>query len=238
MALRCVMDIEPYSPQISDTCEFMESITLLHLSCLVESKGLGAWKKYKHLFPSSNFIVLENIEPDPTTIYLINKRVFLQKVEENIDYFKDVLGTNTTPQKVLDDCIKSDDLIKDALKGHDGLLGILLGFGRHNAQLYWRREQIGSLDGLLTKKSLIPSPGFSTIDEERNHINSRLGSFNDREIDDFNPHLLGLPGFVADPKHPETQQLKTDYLKQYKKIVKAYKNGDYLEVTLKQFCNS
>jgi hypothetical protein len=235
MAFNCVRT--PYHPKIDDVLDLMESLTHCFLGNLVEIKGLNAWKKYEHLFPSSDFIFLENCDSDLTTIYLINKRLFLQKVKENIDYFKDVLGANTTPQKVLDDCLKSDDLIKDGLKDHDGLLGILLGFGRHNAHLFWRRGQIGGMEGLLPKKSLVPSPGYSTVDEERHHIDSMLTSFDGREMKDFNPHLLGLPGFAADLKHPETRQLKIEYRKQYKKIVKEYKNGDYLEVTLKQFCN-
>ncbi len=242
IAIHCMARVEPYDPQIFNVYTFMDSITRCHMGNLVDIKGWEAWKKYKYLFPSSNFIILENCEPDLTTIFFINKRAFLKTVEENIDYFREALGAKITPQSIFDNCLKSNDIRKGLLKNHDGLFGILLGFGRHNAHSVWRRVQIGGMNKSkefsLMKKTLIPSPGFSTIYEEYDTFNSRVTAFDDLEADDFNPLTLRLPCFAADHGHPETQQLKIDYTKQYKNIVQKYKNGDFLEVTLRQFCGS
>lgn len=234
MAFNLIRD--PRSAQVVHIFDFMESITRCHPSAQVEIKGWEAWRKYKHLFPSSRFILLENQGVDCTTIFLINKDLFLQKVRENLDCFQEVLGSNITPEQVLADCLTSKDLIKDALKGHDGLLGILLGFGRHNACLYWRENQIKPWDG-SPPKSLTTSPGFLTLEEEYAHIHAKLTDFPNLLINDFNPFLLDLPEFRADPTHPETQQLKKEYLEAYKKIIKLYENGNILEITLRQFCN-
>jgi len=241
MAFHGVNTVEPYNPEILQVHGFMDSICRLHQENFAQIKGVEAWEKHKHLFPSSRFIILENYSQGHVTIFVINKPAFLTQVEENIDYFREVLGNNTTPQQVLDDCLQSNDLYKDVLKNHDGLLGILLGFGQHNAKLFSRRCQITDANQpkafSLTKKPLIPSHGFSTLDEELTDIHSKFGRFDDIEANDFNPLFLSLPGFVADHTSPETKKLKTEYTQQYKKIVKIHKNKDFLEITLKQFCS-
>lgn len=90
----------------------------------------------------------------------------------------------------------------------------------------------------LIKKPLKPSEGFATIEEEYNILCQKLTSFDDYIIYDFNPLLLVLPGFAVDHADLETQQLKKDYLKQYKTIVHEYQKGDFLEVTFKQFSDN
>ncbi len=246
MAICEYREIRP-TPRPSEICQiddlidsFFESVKECNLRM---RKGLEAWKKYEHLFPSSNFILLENRDPSDNwvTITIINKRAFLKKIEETIEDFKEALSTNITPQKILEECLAGNAIFEDVLNHHDGLLGILLGYGRHNAQLLYRRVQI---DGIrehqkfrLTKTVLHPSEGFSTLEDEYNFISKKLSFFVNGEIPDFNPLLMSLPGFMADHDSPETQQLKTAYQEQYKKIISKYKQGDYLEVTLNQFCN-
>jgi hypothetical protein len=172
---------------------------------------------------------------------MINKRAFLKTIEENIDDFKKVLGVDITPQKILDNCLKANDIFKDVLESHHGLYGILLGYGRHNAQLFNRLAEIEgtrSRDKFsLTKKTLSPSEGFSTIDEEYHYLKEKLLPFDEFLGDNFNPLFMLLPAFMADHTHPETQRLKTEYRQQYKNIIERYKKGDFLEVTLNQFVN-
>jgi hypothetical protein len=240
MAFCGVQRVEPYKPDVSQVYSFMDSICRLHLENLVQMKGWEAWKKYNHLFPSSQFAFLENDTPDGATIVLINKKAFLKQIDENIDYFKEVLGKYVTPQQILVDCLQSQDLLKDVLQNHEGLIGILLGFGRNNAQLFFRRSQlsndVASQKFSITKHALSPSKGFATLDEEKSDIYARIGLFNESEVSDFNPLQLSLPGFVADNNSAETKQLRTGYTRQYKQILQEYKKGDFLETTLKQYC--
>lgn len=201
-------------------------------------RGLEVWNKYKQLFPSSKFILLENHDAEWVTMVMINKHNFLNKVKENIDIFKEVLGAHVTPSIILDSCVKSGDLIKDVLKDNDALLGILLGYGRHNAELFSRRTEIERESNphiiSLTKK--LPSPGFSTVEEEYRYICEKLTSFNEIGTADLNPILLNMPGFLADHSDPETQQLKTEYKKQQKTIINKLKIERFLETTLTRFC--
>jgi len=231
MAFLCVQREEFSKSQICQVYNFIDSIYKYYIGNFVELKGWEAWKKYKHLFPSSNFIFFENHDPRKITIFLINKREFLKKVEENIDLFRAVLGYRVTSQKILEACLSSTNLIRETLKDNDALLGILLGFGRHNAQLFSRRHQIEN------QTSMKPSNGFISLEQEHIYINTKLQSFNEFESDDCNQFNLKLPCFIADLEHPETKKLKIAYKKQYKEIIKKYKGNDFLETTLRQFCN-
>lgn len=236
------IDWEPTQPQISPPHEFFAfSITKSTRKNIMKSKGWETWKKYRALFPSSNFHLFENHEHGRITLVMINEHNFLKTVEEHIDEFRNILGPEITPHIVLDCCVQSQDLFKDVLKRNDGLLGILLGYGRHNALLFSRRHEIKKVRGLqrfsIKRRNLIPSNGFATIEEEYDQINKRLLEFDKSILDDFNPLSMALPFFVADPDHPETKELKIKYRKQYKDIVKNYRNQDFLEVTLNQFCN-
>ena len=143
--------------------------------------------------------------------------------------FKKSLSINITPQEILESCLKGNIIFEDVLNYHDGLLGILLGYGRHNAQLFFRKIQIEGIRELqkfsLTKNSLQPSEGFRTLDDEYNDLSARLSFFDEGEILDLNPLFMTLPGFMADHNSIETQQLKIKYRKQYKKIINKYKKG-------------
>ena len=225
-----------YDPCKSDVpLDYLENfLPRLDLHDMLVFKGWETWKKYQHLFPSSRFVFLENREDNRIHIHLINKEAFLKKVEEHIDYFAEVLGPDATPQKVLNDCLKANDLVEEALKGNCGLQGVLFGFGKHNSQLFWKRNQLEAAKE--SRKKLLLK--VSSVEEEYESINSRLSSFDDSKADDFNPLRLGLVQCVADCEHPETQELKIEYRKQCKEIISKYKGKDFLEVTLMQICGN
>jgi hypothetical protein len=239
MSISSFLEIEPNFSQSDPVNNLRDLSSRLCLQNLKIYRGWEVWKKCKHLFPSSNFVLLENRDAEGVTIVIINKHNFLKKVKENIDIFKEVLGAHVTPNIILDSCFKSNNIFKEALKNNEALLGILLGFGRYNAQLFARRTEIERESNprkiLLTKKT--PSSAFSTIEEEYRYINETLTGFNQIGTPDLNPILMPMPGFAADHSHPETQQLKAEYRKQYKRIINKCKNGDFLETILKQFCD-
>ncbi len=242
MSICSFLNSEPcysYNDEVYDFIDF--SINKLQLPNLRMAKGWELWQKHKNSFPSSNFFLLKNDDPGEITLVMINKSAFLKTVQDNIDAFKVVLGNEVNPKILLDLCVNSKNIFRDVLKYHDDLLGILLGYGKHNALLFSRRHQIAGIRKpqmlSLNQKPQVPSKGFATLEEEYHEIDSKLSFFNDDDIKDLNFLLMGLPMFVADENHPETQSLKTKYKKQYKAIINQYKSGDFLEVTLKQFVN-
>jgi hypothetical protein len=242
MAIELFLQINPYHASTYSLADFMDlSIGIASPEQIKLFRGWEVWKKYQHLFPSSDFLLFENQGSEYVTIVMINKNSFLNVVEENIVYFREVLGEKISPKILLNNCQREKDIFRDVLNSHEGLLGILLGYGSHNSKLFSRRGQIrnflDSRKASLIKRSPLTSKECSKLEAEYHHINERLGSFNESQVMDFNPLLLMLPSFVADNSHPETQQLRVEYMKQYRNIINRYRDGDFLEITLNQFVN-
>lgn len=217
----------------------IELSTCFHLQNIKTNRGLEVWEKYKHLFPSSKFAIIETRDENYITISIIQKQNFLKIVEDNIDIFREYLGVDITANAVLEQCLTSFDVIQN----HHVLLGIVLGYGRHNAQLFSRKVQIeeereSSISSPL-KIQILPTEGFSSLEEEYQHITDRLMPIQQEDLWEWTHPILPLPGFIADLRDPETQQLRQQYREQHKQIIDIYKRGDFLEITLKALmCDS
>jgi len=188
-------------------------------------RGYEIWKKYQHMFPSINYCICyrEDEEDDDQGfyVYLINKKNLLNIVSENIERFRFNLGTDVTPEILLEKIINEKKLLTEILHGNAELLGIILGYGKHNSQLFYRRETL--------KKEFIPKK-LNLVEEEIAEINKKLQFHNHQRN-----HLIfaSLPTFVFDPMHQGTQELNDKYKQQRKEFTNLYKNGDFLETTLR-----
>ena len=83
-------------------------------------------QRYEKGLDAPNFaIVVEHLSPE-SFIYLINKKAFLNVVEQNIKIFRDVLGQDISPGKLLKSVQDKNFGLEKALKGNHALFGILL----------------------------------------------------------------------------------------------------------------
>jgi len=183
--------------------------------------GFKTWGKYKSLFPMQNYLILEceNLIPNEyICIMIINKKAFLKTVASHLDDFQKILGQEMTPLLLLERFQTKKDIFQGVLKSHQTLIGILFGFGKHNAQLYHERDE------LMHRKSM-----------RLENCPQKLKGFNTATLA-LNSLMLELPRFVADLSHLETKQLRHKYLLQRQEILKHYKSGDFLETTLQQLC--
>lgn len=205
-------------------------------------RGWEVWKKYQHLFPMKNYAFIESknfVENNYKAVIFINKKTFLKTVRKYLNDFKEVLGNSVTPERLLEETLKSKDVFGDVFKHHQGLIGTVLGYGKHNAWLFHRREEISSLSGeispLLKKSSiLVKRRSKPLLQEELDSLNQKLQGFDDRGVLDFNPLFMSMPGFAADPNADETKQLKKEYEQQYRQIIHRYQKSNFLEITIKQ----
>lgn len=219
-----------YAITISDN----DDIPLLQ-SELKFRKRWQIWKKYEHLFPIKHYLLIDVFSDisDKHDIFFINKEYFINKINEHLDLFQEALGKNITGTTLLKK-IEKDPKILLAFDTHQMLLGILLGYGEHNARLYDKRHQISFF---VWKKDLpkipikipTPSAGFSSLQEEFKSYFSVLTLFGDPG---YSPLLIGPVHFVADHKHPETIALKEKYRRLREEISAIYAKGDFLEITL------
>ena len=156
-------------------------------------------------------------------IIVINKPAFVQIVNKNLDLFHKRLGNKTNGEQLLNEIEEGRLVLSDVLQEDELLWGILLGFGRHNATLYARREEI-------VNNSLLLSEGFQTMDEELEYVQDHLTGFSHEYLID----LVPLPLFMSDSSHAETKELKRKYQKVQERICDIYRTPDFLDHVLKR----
>lgn len=202
-------------------------------------QGWHAWQKYAHQFPSTRFLLKgRRSSDDRTEIVLIDKARFQCMFEEHVDDFQSILGKNVTASSLLRRYENNDLPLFDLLQQHHALLGILLGYGKRNSWLFHFRDRVyENCHHFTLVVNPHPSSGFKSTKEERNYYRSKLmGSF--LEKNHRKPYkFLYLPMFIVNPQSQETKDLREKYLQQREQIHDIYSHGDFLEITLKQFCS-
>lgn len=193
------------------------------------------WKKYAHAFPTTKYLLIEEPrEKDGAKqIYFINKKYFIKKVDQNLNLFQKEFGKNITGSILLRN-IENNSKTLYLFDNKPGLLGVLLGYGKHNSFLFDKRNK---LSPFVYRKELpeipvkIPNPseGFSSLKEEFNSYFSILTHFGDVG---YSPLVIESVHFVADKTHPETITLQQKYRKMRGNISAIYSSGDFLEITL------
>lgn len=192
-------------------------------------KGFDLWGKYKHLFPMKNYIIKN--EPNPwysknELILFINKKRFVQIIENNIEIFQTILQKKIVPTDLLGE-IEDNLLLKNILQGNEVLIGIVLGYGKDNAKIF----------DLKTKDPNYKNQNFKYVwdDNDLNkNILMKMGimdAFSTRSSQQLENILL--PSFIADLSSKETTELKNTYLIDRQTILDFYSTGDFLEKTLK-----
>lgn len=202
------------------------------------------WEKYAHNFPSNRYLLIKEEHPyrQVGNIILINKKAFIHQVNQHLDTFRKILGSNITGENLLAQ-IEQQQKFSPLIQNNSVLRGILLGYGEHNARLFERRFQIYLFvknDSMpyqerlptIPLKQPLPSEGFSSIEEENQSLRVRLRPFSDY---DYSPIMIQSIHFMADSEHPETKALTQKYQELRSKISTIYAQGDFLEITLNQF---
>lgn len=199
---------------------------------------LAVWKKYADHFPVENFVLIDHPQNSPRLreFVLINKTAFIKKFDEHKSDFEAILGRGITAQKLLVKLEQPNANLNTLLKNDEALLGILLGYGRNNAFIFKKRDNILQ-DQWMEKPPLNlraltkPSPGFSSTEEEFNHLHSVLKSCGDHH---YSPLFMGSICFVGDYEDKETQELMKKYTRQRGEISSILSKGNFLEIVLSQ----
>lgn len=172
-------------------------------------EGWETWKKYKHVFASPHFIFFEyahDWNPDYKVICLINKQNFIRTIQENSEDFQSLLGTEISPEDILNDYINQGTSFK-IINHHDGLFGTLLGYGRNNAWAFMETAH-------LEDRALV----------------SFVSSFCKENHEDV---YMNLPGFMVLTHTKETAELASKYQKQRADIEKICTKEGFLLPSLK-----
>ncbi|MBY0529052.1 MAG: hypothetical protein K2P51_02565 [Rhabdochlamydiaceae bacterium] len=193
-------------------------------------KGWEVWEKNHHKFHLENYALIKCknfVDNNFSAVVLINKKAVLQTIDTNLNDFKSILGEHVTAKWLLEEILNSKDVFGGVLKNHQGLIGTLLGYGRNNAWTFQLREEAQQ-----AKKDPIRIVHSAAAQKRWQALNKRLKLFTHGQR--FNSLFMNLPGFVADLDSVETQILKRKYEQDYQNILHRYKEGEFLEITLRQ----
>jgi hypothetical protein len=197
--------------------------------------SLSAWNHLKKLTESENFVFISNDKNGfPDSVFLINKPQFISALNENIGILKKEYGRNATAELFLNDLINDKIKIEELLQKH-ALFGILLGYGRHNAELFQRREDL--LSGkrkIPLSMSQKPSKGFISTEAEIESLESKLLPVNTK-----NTRLLLVKpvNFVADHQDPKTHELVSHYELLHKELTSLFLREDWFPLILEKIGN-
>ncbi len=209
------------------TYDYVGSLSLTHLKI---RRGFEVFRKYQQYFSSAKIGVQLYVFPEDSsaTIVFINKLNCLRTFNEYEKDFKQILGEQITSEEFLHKIVKSD--IGNAIKDHEALLGILLGYGRDNAWLFYERKNalarlhefnlsLKKQDSL--RKKLIEMRSLESFSRAVNPCKSCLKKT-----------CVELPHFMANPYSLETQTLRQTYENDRQKIGKILNKKSYLEALL------
>lgn len=170
------------------------------------------WQKYKHLFNGADILIWSESSPwikNGELIVIANRKQIERVIHENRDDF------------ALLSCQDPKTLFSRVVHSHEGLLGILLGYGKTNAMLFHEHNH-----GLL--KPVFSDEISQLFKTKKAAINFTLG-WPDVEMNE----ILMFPNFMANIDAEETKRLKADYLSTREKILSYYANKNFLEATIR-----
>jgi hypothetical protein len=224
------MAISSYVPHFFyiDNGKIFFSFSYFAPSNLKNKKNYEIWLKYQKLFPLKKYILKTEQNPwikNSRFILLINKKKFVQTIENNISDFDSVFNKETAPFSLLEQA-KQQNLLKDILLSHDALIGMLLGYGKNNSWKYYERYNNNKKHPLVY---------VWQDDSLQNEILSRLNKPTIKHLLDIyslDLNFILLPSFVADISSQETKLLKNNYHQIRKHILDYYTDRDFLETTL------
>lgn len=211
-----LLTLEGYCHSILET--YCEPFTILESQWKV-------WEKYKNLFQLKNFLFMRMPIGQHDRILIVNKKAFKIVFERNIKLFKIIIDDNISAEDLLRQIERNQSSLFDILHNNQGLIGILLGFGKYNSMLFQKREELLQSLGKNLKK-------IELIQKELETLNSMLQPLHVH--DGSMIATINRVGFVADHNHIETINLRDHYDKLNREINEIYSKDDWFEHTLLQ----
>lgn len=185
--------------------------------------GWKTWKKYERYFPHPAYSILEEKKDNGASLLVFLKNAeFIDVLFAHKSEFEEILQRPIEPSQILMET-QSAPLFSQILKNHDFLIGLILGFGRHNSWMFY--SNCGN--------EKIPMRSFTEEDQRfSNWIRSCgiLGFVSGSLFSDITQ--IHLPGFVSDPDDSETIQLKKKYSIARQKIIQYYDQKNFFDATM------
>lgn len=191
-------------------------------------------------------------------ILVINKKLFIQTVRNNLPLFQYVLGPDVTPTKLLDKLIDPEAQFHCVMKNDKVLIGIILGFGTQNSIHCSRMENIDDAmflaeqppfkselsqfekapqqfrtivlinDNPKKPSKILPSFGYRSLKEERIGLAERFDVTSERLVNHSPAFIFGR---LKDDN--ESNKFIAELECTQTKIIKQLASEDFLDNLLK-----
>lgn len=180
------------------------------------------FKRGYSFFNTNNFLLIDQpfiSDKFPTKdcvrdILILNKEAFILTIDNHSNLFEKRLGRHVTGKELLLEIESGKNVLSEVLSDDEFLWGLLLGYGKKNAELYAEREEI------------IDICNSKNLKKEKTHL---TGFSNEYYL-----HLIPLPMFLCDKDSIETKTIKHKYLKTQEKVFEVYTSSSFLDLILNQ----
>ncbi len=175
-------------------------------------KGWETWQKYEKHFPHPRYLIFsERVNIHDTvihTIYFLDKAKTIAAIKQHQALFQKELNLNIDAQHIISNMEQNRSMA--ILNNHEGLLGILLGYGEESAMKYHKRNLIWKI-GLPLYDELQPTPDLLPY---------------------FIPPSIQPIQFVGNPQSPEVISIQKQNHREQEQLLDIYSQGNFLEITL------
>ncbi len=196
-------------------------------------EGWESWKHRLQKIKIRDYLFIEEIsETDPSlkVITCVNKRAFVKTVDTYRELFERVLQREITGIQLLKELEDHREGLFDVVHHHEGLYGILLGYGKENAFLFQRRMNLNIYN---------PCPTFSLCEihgkeasslEEETHFLKNL----DTVAEDTPLSPISLPVFIGIKESDESQRLIQHYRSVRKELTQVLYSDNFMDKIVHQ----
>lgn len=198
----------------------------------IGNKKITLFEKYLHLFNSEKFVFKETVIDNARKRFIfINRSLFLKTVAGHIRLFRSELGESISPESLLAEIENSNKDIMEVLHHHEGLFGILLGYGKKNALIYHRRGCIKRfLASAFSLPFQAPDQKNAALIEESKRLDKLL--YIDSSSDDI--LFFVKPLAFAGKKDLKTKKLRCKYEAAQERISNSLYGKNLLFTILQQ----
>jgi hypothetical protein len=199
------------------------SLSSFFLPNLKTIRGWRVWEKHCHYFDNGRLRFWREKSPWVKGVFCLiiaDMNQCDEIIMQHAADFQNVVGQRIIHDKSLFQEIDKTPFLQNTLQKHDALLGILLGFGRENAWLYYEKNK----NPQFAKLPLAWGP---VMEQKRTDWFWKYCALQTPDVSD-----MLFPVFVGDLDSVESQRLRAEYSAASEKIKKFYKKRDFLSATL------
>lgn len=244
-ALMHYLDIEGSKLPNMDFSEQIFDFAWLSL----EQVGYKIWCRSQKLFTVSKYALIRVPHcwhPGRSVIILVHKQRLERIIREHWDDFRIVFPQFVSWKELTNALFNNTDMWQKITRMHEPLLGVILGYGKQNAEFYQRKTELTDYLFPVQKhwvfpvtkspiRKLMARPPFTSLAEEYSDLEAKSGGLVDpTKIPNFHLTLIHPVGFLVDVSQTNIAEVRMKYACEYREVARVFQKGNFLETILQE----